>query len=185
MSLIAQLVFVQVEDAGPGPLGHESRLKLHQSRLEGFRRKMAERPPDALAWTWGWGEFGRLGHGDTTSMREPAALTHEALRGVVMIACGGHHTLAALENGEILSWGWGNEGQLGSGNNFDQMFPCLVRSMGNHRVIALACGMYHSVAVTDVGAVFCWGKGNCGQLGHGEIASSLLPRTVSLLHDAK
>ena len=35
------------------------------------------------AWTWGWGEFGRLGHGDTTSQRTPTPLIHDELRGAV------------------------------------------------------------------------------------------------------
>lgn len=61
----------------------------------------------------GWGEFGRLGHGDTTSHREPSPLTHDSLQGAVMISCGGHHTVAVTEDGHTVSWGWGSDGQLG------------------------------------------------------------------------
>lgn len=61
----------------------------------------------------GWGEFGRLGHGDTTSHREPSPLAHDSLHGAVMISCGGHHTVAVTEDGHAVSWGWGSDGQLG------------------------------------------------------------------------
>ncbi|EKX48320.1 hypothetical protein GUITHDRAFT_162457 [Guillardia theta CCMP2712] len=148
----------------------------------------------------GWGEFGRLGHGDTLSQLEPkrlrfdkrfpvslsfTALAHESLNGAIYVACGGHHTVAVTEDGEVVSWGWGNEGQLGSGNAFDQTVPAVVKALSNHRVCGVACGYYHTAVVTDVGLVMCWGKGNSGQLGQGDWTSSLLPRTVSTLYNEK
>ena len=128
-----------------------------------------------LAWTWGWGEFGRLGHGDTTSHREPTPLEQEELQGAVMIACGGHHTVAVTERGSVVTWGWGNDGQLGSGNTHDQMQPTEIKALSPVRVTAVACGYYHTSVVTEDGVVMCWGKGNSGQLGLGDASSSFVP----------
>lgn len=133
------------------------------------------------AWTWGWGEFGRLGLGDTTSHREPTALEHEELQGAIMIACGGHHTVAVTEAGRVVTWGWGNDGQLGSGNTHDQMQPTEVKALATQRIAAVACGYYHTSVVTEDGVVMCWGKGNSGQLGLGDAATSLVPRPVAAL----
>jgi len=133
------------------------------------------------AWTWGWGEFGRLGHGDTTSHREPAPLGHAELQGAVIIACGGHHTVAATEAGRVVAWGWGNDGQLGTGSTHDQMQPAEVKALATQRVAAVACGYYHTAVVTEEGIVMCWGKGNSGQLGAGDALASLVPRPVPAL----
>lgn len=35
------------------------------------------------------------------------------------------------------------------------------------RVALLACGWRHTVAVTEAGEVYSWGRGVNGQLGHG------------------
>jgi len=92
------------------------------------------------AWTWGWGEFGRLGHGDTVSCLEPTSLSHDAVAGAVLIACGGHHTVAVTPDGEVLAWGWGAEGQLGLSGSSDHLTPSVVRSLGGHRITFAACG---------------------------------------------
>ena len=33
----------------------------------------------------------------------------------------------------------------------------------------VACGMYHTVALCESGAVFSWGSNDCGQLGLGKV----------------
>lgn len=133
----------------------------------------------------GWGEFGRLGHGDTTSCREPTPLSHDLLRGTVMISCGGHHTVAVTEDGQVLSWGWGSNGQLGNGSTYDEAVPTEVKGLGSQRVAAVACGYYHTAVVTEDGLVLCWGKGNSGQLGLGDDRSSLTPLAISSLRQHK
>ncbi|KAJ1473604.1 regulator of chromosome condensation 1/beta-lactamase-inhibitor protein II [Baffinella frigidus] len=142
------------------------------------------RPASVLgpaAWTWGWGEFGRLGHGDTVSCLEPAALSHDAVAGAVLIACGGHHSVAVTPDGEVLAWGWGSEGQLGLSGSSDQLTPAVVRSLGGHRITFAACGYYHTVVISDGGALFAWGKGSSGQLGTGDVLSAASPRPITAL----
>ena len=98
-----------------------------------------------------------------------------------MVACGGHHTVAVSSEGEVYSWGWGNEGQLGNGSQYDQLTPTIVRGLDSQRICSAACGYYHTVVSTETGAVFCWGKGSAGQLGFGDPASSLVPRPIAAL----
>ena len=46
---------------------------------------------------------------------------------------------------------------------------------------AVAAGACHSLAITADGAVFTWGKGEGGFLGHGEdLSDQLLPKKVEV-----
>ena len=48
------------------------------------------------------------------------------------------------------------------------------------RVVAVSAGYEHSLALTADGAVFTWGKGETGCLGHGEdLSNQLLPKKVA------
>ena len=42
-------------------------------------------------------------------------------------------------------------------------------------------GVYHSLAITANGAVWSWGDGLYGQLGHGDVQEQLLPKKVEAL----
>ena len=102
-----------------------------------------------------------------------------------MISCGGHHTVAVTEEGRVVTWGWGREGQLGNGTTYDQALPTPVKALAGYRIASVSCGYYHTAAVTADGAVMCWGKGSSGQLGLGDATSSIIPRTITSLHDHK
>jgi E3 ubiquitin-protein ligase HERC2 len=46
------------------------------------------------------------------------------------------------------------------------------------KIHAVACGEAHTVAITASGKVLSWGKGEMGQLGHGNTKDQLLPRLI-------
>lgn len=63
---------------------------------------------DSLAlFSWGRGEDGQLGLGDTNDQDEPTYV--DALRGVSVqqIACGSGHTVVLTSQGEVFTWGRG------------------------------------------------------------------------------
>eukprot|EP00339_Tiarina_fusa_P029903 CAMPEP_0117064840 /NCGR_PEP_ID=MMETSP0472-20121206/45304_1 /TAXON_ID=693140 ORGANISM="Tiarina fusus, Strain LIS" /NCGR_SAMPLE_ID=MMETSP0472 /ASSEMBLY_ACC=CAM_ASM_000603 /LENGTH=102 /DNA_ID=CAMNT_0004785179 /DNA_START=416 /DNA_END=724 /DNA_ORIENTATION=- len=67
---------------------------------------------DGLAvFTWGRGEDGQLGLGDTSDQDEPTYV--DALRGVGVrqIACGSGHTVVLTTDGEVYTWGRGDDGR--------------------------------------------------------------------------
>ena len=55
-------------------------------------------------------------------------------RKVIGITCGQTSSMAVLENGEVYGWGYNGNGQLGLGNNINQLNP--------QRVTALQGGQY-------------------------------------------
>ncbi|EOD12960.1 hypothetical protein EMIHUDRAFT_416449, partial [Emiliania huxleyi CCMP1516] len=87
----------------------------------GYKHSMALTDSGAV-YSWGKGKHGRLGQGDTANRLSPMRV--EALRGeaVVCIAAGGHHSCAALRNGQVYSWGLDDNGQLGGGGGGGE--PC-------------------------------------------------------------
>lgn len=73
---------------------------------------------------------------------------------VIQIACGMKHALALTNNGELYSWGSNSEGQLGLGvDNKYEIKPKLISSLIGIPISFIACGGYHSIAVSKSGTV--------------------------------
>ena len=55
-------------------------------------------------FSWGDNRYGQLGHGDEKERRVPTKVA--GLDGIVIIkvSCGGHHTAALTDKGEVLTW---------------------------------------------------------------------------------
>ena len=67
-----------------------------------------------MVYTWGWGQNGRLGHGNEQTLYKPTLLhLHDEF--VEKAACGAGHTLLCTKDGKVFSWGKGTFGQLGHG----------------------------------------------------------------------
>jgi len=95
---------------------------------------------------------GQLGLGDPAAFPknernhpfQAKFLPIESLRGkrVAQIACGGEHSVALTEDGEVYTFGAGNKGQLGHGLAANEHFPRLLEEL--HRtgrdVHQVACG---------------------------------------------
>ena len=118
-------------------------------------------------WSWGDESNGRLGHGDEEEQWQPKKV--EAFDGqrVVAVVAGGDHSLALTADSAVWSWGYGREGQLGHGDEQDQLLPKTIEAFAGRRVISVSakCAS-HSLALTADGALWSWGCGNNGQLGH-------------------
>ena len=69
--------------------------------------------------------------------------------------------------------------QLGHGDERNRPLPKKVEAFAGQRVVAVSAGYNHSLSITADGAVFTWGKGEDGCLGHGEeLSDQLLPKKV-------
>ena len=62
-----------------------------------------------------------------------------------------------------------------------RLLPKKIEAFAGQRVVAVLAGEDHSLAITADGAVFTWGKGEDGCLGHGEdLANQLLPKKIEV-----
>jgi len=142
---------------------------------------------EGRAWTWGWGEYGQLGHNNVEHRLVPTLLAGEALGGAaaVLVAAGGAHTVAVTLEGELWIWGCGEEGQLGLGDEADRLAPMLLgaqAAFGGSPVLTVACGGRHSLVVTKDGALWTFGSGDDGALGHNDRNTRLVPTRIEAQH---
>jgi alpha-tubulin suppressor-like RCC1 family protein len=96
------------------------------------------------------------------------------------VQAGGSHTLALSDRGEVYTWGCGHSGRLGIGNMDNYNLPVLIAALERKKVVSIAAGSAHSIALTDEGDIYTWGKGDLGRLGHGAGGHEILPREVQL-----
>ena len=117
-------------------------------------------------YTWGKCHYGQLGHGEM-DQNELVPRPVEALRGVVVqsIGAGDSHVLAVTSEGACYSWGVGFYGCLGHGDEQSLAVPRLVEKLRGERLASTSGGAFHSIALTEDGKVFVWGRDHYGQLG--------------------
>ncbi|GAB2229225.1 hypothetical protein Droror1_Dr00023362 [Drosera rotundifolia] len=142
---------------------------------------------DVFIWGEGMGE-GVLGGGthrvgSSTSFKMdsvlPKALESAVVLDVLSIACGARHAAAVTKQGEIFSWGEESKGWLGHGVDCDVLHPKLIDALCNTNIELVACGEYHTCAVTLSGDLYTWGSGASGALGHGHDMNCCVPRRVN------
>ena len=134
---------------------------------------------DGDIFSWGQNNCGQIGSGTTTNQSTPRKVSASfGGRKVVGITCGQTSSMAVLENGEVYGWGYNGNGQLGLGNNINQLNPQRVTALQGVVVTNVVCGYAHTLAVTDEGALYAWGANSYGQLGTGNKANSCTPTKV-------
>ena len=137
--------------------------------------------PSLAVFSWGRGEDGQLGIGDTSDQDEPTYV--DALRGVGVqqIACGSGHTVVLTNDGEVYTWGRGDDGRLGHGDNGWKYVPRMILSLAGHVICQVTCGSYHTAAVACNGDLYTWGGGMYGKLGHGNESGHSTPKRLERL----
>jgi len=111
---------------------------------------------------WGSNEEGQLGNGSKAT-KSTVAVAVKGLTGVTAIAAGGQFSLARLSNGTAMSWGAGEEGQLGNGKKAKSLVPVAVKGLSG--VSAIAAGGEHALALLSNGTAMSWGSNSSLQLG--------------------
>jgi len=133
---------------------------------------------DGAVWSWGYGDSGRLGHGDYQSQLLPKKIEAFAGQRVVAVSAAASHSLAVTADGAVWSWGAEGRGRLGHGDEQSQLLPKKIEAFAGQRVVAVSAGGDHSFAITADGAVWSWGVGTFGRLGHGDEQNQLLPKKI-------
>ena len=143
-----------------------------------------------LAWGstrvfgWGAGGDGRLGIGSTTSQTVPGPVDASGVlagKAIKAVTAGEAHSLALAWDGTLAAWGDNQYGQLGNSNTTDQLRPAAVTSSGvlaGKRIIAIAAGDFHSLALCADGTLAAWGYNSYGQLGNNSLTNSSVPTAV-------
>ncbi|KAK9106465.1 hypothetical protein Syun_022476 [Stephania yunnanensis] len=124
---------------------------------------------DVLMWGEGieggnLGGVDSIGPGTNTQFDAllPKLLESTALLDVENISFGGKHAALVTRQGEVFCWGKENGGRLGHKISMDVSCPKIVESLNGVHVKSVACGEYHTCAVTNSGELYTWGDWGLG-----------------------
>ena len=143
---------------------------------------------DGALYAWGSNAYGQLGNGTTTNSSVPVAVkiagTPLAGKTIVQIAAGANHNMVLTSNGTVYAWGWNYHGQLGNNTKTNSNTIVAVQTIGTplagKKIVKIAAGQGHSLALTDDGRVYTWGRNDTGQLGNNATTDAMLPVAVTV-----
>ncbi|CAM8956549.1 unnamed protein product [Rhodiola kirilowii] len=101
-----------------------------------------------------------------------------------MIAAGAFHCAVVGADGRVCTWGWGNHGCLGHGDEEYQSSPKVVSALADVKAVYVAAGFYTTFVVSEDGNVYSFGYGESYCLGLGNPAYNseeeawLFPRDI-------
>ncbi len=85
------------------------------------------------------GDLGQLGTGDRCNSWLPVPIDALDGVGVVQISLGTAHSAALSSDGRVLTWGHGNGGRLGHGDEDDKLVPVVVAALEDQDVVQVLC----------------------------------------------
>lgn len=133
-------------------------------------------PPRVLSW--GRSDFGCLLHRTEEDIRDGVYSFHHTNRTIVGISSNVYHTAAVTSTGELYTCGQNDQGQVSDCKQEVFERPQVLESVANHRIIAVSCGLSHTVCVTAAGCAISFGGNESGQLGHSASQHSHVPPKV-------
>ncbi len=158
---------------------------------------------DGTVYSWGRNEYGQLGDNTNTQRNAPVKVLKGAYsegttylgdnssNKIIAVALGGYHSIALAADGTMYSWGYNDHGQLGNNSTTNSSIPVKVLKgaysegttylgdNSSNKIIAVALGKYHSIALATDGTVYSWGSNISGQLGDNSTTDSYIPVKVN------
>ena len=146
-------------------------------------------------YTWGCGEFGRLGfgHEDDCSVPQRVLVSKTYASCISDVACGRDNTFLLTTQGHLLAFGSNEDNKMalnqtihlkqsGKREAGDVVHyvtkPTPVRALNSYRLVAVSSGKSHSAALDEYGRLLTFGSNKNGQLGVGDYKSRISPSLV-------
>jgi alpha-tubulin suppressor-like RCC1 family protein len=144
---------------------------------------------DGTVWTWGANFDGKLGIGETNTVRSSVPVeVHGSgnvgyLNSVKAVMGCEEHDVALKSDGTVWCWGWNAFGQLGDGTTNNAWTPVqtglgAVPPLTN--VVKFGGRPYFTLAVESDGTIWAWGMNQYGQVGNGTVNTPLSTPQVTV-----
>lgn len=134
---------------------------------------------DGKLYSWGSNRYGQLCvPGQTTIKLNKPTQIHlpHAVGKVANFTAGEEHCALLNDKGEVFTWGYGNDGQLGHADRQNLNQPRKLNF--DQKIERVVCGGGHTGIITEGGQLYLFGRGRDGQLGRGgEVESIAAYRT--------
>ena len=149
---------------------------------------------DREVFSWGCGEYGRLGLGDEDDYTVPQQVSLPPKHSdIASIQCGRDNTFLLTSNGHLLACGNNEDNKMALNQTlrlkgklsctdikfvYCKTLPTPVRALKQYKVTSVSAGKDHS-AVTDItGRLITFGNNKYGQLGVGDYKKKISPCVV-------
>ncbi|XP_076824506.1 E3 ubiquitin-protein ligase HERC2-like isoform X1 [Clavelina lepadiformis] len=136
-------------------------------------------------YSWGDGDFGKLGRGGSDGCAIPKVIDRLNGQEIIRIECGAQFSLALSASGLVWTWGKGDYFRLGHASDSHVRRPQVIEGLRKWKIVDVAVGALHCLAVTDTGEVYAWGDNDHGQQGNGSTAVNKIPVKVQGLEGVK
>ncbi|KAI0718012.1 RCC1/BLIP-II [Cerioporus squamosus] len=149
---------------------------------------------DGQLWSAGANHAGQCGHPacpEIQSFKLVQGPRHGgAKEKVTKAAVGNTFSVVLTESGKVFAFGSEEKGQLGNGQAGERIVsagksafdfetePILVKGLADRKIVQIACGPQHTIALDSEGRVFVWGYNGYCRLGLGNQQDALVPKPV-------
>jgi alpha-tubulin suppressor-like RCC1 family protein len=133
-------------------------------------------PPEL--WTWGEGQFGRLGNAAINVIRSAPSTTFAGGTNWKQVSAGKRHTAAIKTDGTLWTWGYADSGRLGNAAMTGNRSTPVTTFSGGTNWRQVSCGGYHTAAIKTDGTLWGWGANSNGQLGTNDSGGKNTPVTT-------
>ena len=140
-------------------------------------------------YAWGCGQQNQLGRRVVERTRTGGLVPREfgLPRGrITFVNSGENHSFAIDTKGQVWSWGLNNYGQTGIEEDVGESnsvisVPTIVKALSGYKIVQLAGGNHHSIALTAEGEVLAWGRADSYALG---VDVSTVPKDKVIFDEA-
>ncbi|MES2596907.1 MAG: putative Ig domain-containing protein [Verrucomicrobiota bacterium] len=133
---------------------------------------------DGRVFSWGYGALGRTGNALIPGLVDMSG----ALAGkkVSKVTAGYEHSVALTEDNLLYAWGNNYYYTYLGDPTFTADWSGVPRALrmeefGVRKIVQIAAGVNHSMALADDGTLYVWGYGDVGQFGNGHRSSARTP----------
>lgn len=148
---------------------------------------------DGSVWSAGVNNLGQCGHStcpEVTYFKAVNVTYNGRKECVVQASAGISFSLVLTDTGKVFSFGSAEKGQLGIGTTGERIStgnkstfdiedsPVYVKELDGKKIVQIASGQQHSLALDDTGIVYVWGYNGYCRLGLGNQVDILRPKPV-------